>query len=148
MINSPKPRVTIHTDGSCIKNPGKGGYAAILSFGEKVKYITGFHPYTTNNRMELMACIAALEILKIPCIVELYTDSKYVLAVINRILIGKTRKKGQFPNYDLQERLKESLRSHDVIGNWVKGHGDNNLNNIADELASSAARGVEIPLNL
>jgi ribonuclease HI len=148
MIENIKPKVVIYTDGACIRNPGRGGYAAILSFGDngegkaqRIKHITGSHPWTTNNRMELMAFIAALEELKVPCFVELNTDSRYVLAVLNRVVTGKKKKKGQFPNYDLHERLGKAIISHDVEGKWVKGHADNRMNNIADELANSAAMG-------
>ncbi|MGM9521029.1 MAG: ribonuclease HI [Oscillospiraceae bacterium] len=134
-------QVTIYTDGACSGNPGPGGWAAILSSGEHIKEISGGERSTTNNRMELMGVISALELLKRPCEVRLFTDSQYVVNAINKgwlrswKLKGWRRKDGELKNPELWQRLDELLSTHKVEFNWVKGHADNKYNNRCDELA-------------
>ena len=133
--------VTIYTDGACSGNPGPGGWAAILMYGDAVKELVGGDPNTTNNRMELISVISALEALKLPCNVELYTDSQYVSNAINLgwlrswVQKGWKRKGGDVKNPDLWMRLVPLLERHSVKFIWVKGHADNEFNNRCDELA-------------
>ena len=134
--------VTIYTDGACSGNPGPGGWGAILQYGEFTREFSGGEPETTNNRMELTGVITALESLKEPCVVELYSDSKYVIDALEkgwardwqaRGWIKKDRKPALNP--DLWERLLELCSTHTVHLHWVKGHADNEYNNRCDELA-------------
>ncbi len=134
--------VTIYTDGACSGNPGPGGWGAILQHGEKRKELSGGDPHTTNNRMELMGVISALRALKIPCSVDLYTDSKYVIDAIQKGWVYGWKKnnwvkKDKKPalNRDLWELLLEQFDRHQVTLHWVKGHADNPNNNRCDELA-------------
>ncbi|WP_372424961.1 ribonuclease HI [Salinarimonas chemoclinalis] len=135
------PRVTIYTDGSCIGNPGPGGWGALLLFGEREKELNGGEATTTNNRMELMAAIQALEALKRPCTVDLYTDSQYVRNGITTWLAGwkakgwRTAAKAPVKNEDLWRRLDEARTRHAVSWHWVKGHADDPLNHRVDALA-------------
>ena len=148
------PHVIVHTDGACSGNPGPGGWGAILTFGEHEKELKGGEPHTTNNRMELMAAIAALEALKKPSTVELHTDSKYVHDGISKWIHGwkrngwKTADKKPVKNVDLWQRLDAALGEHDVHWHWVKGHAGHEMNERADQLAVAAiaddARGAEI----
>jgi ribonuclease HI len=137
-------RVTIHTDGACSGNPGPGGWGAILEFGDNKKEIKGGEPQTTNNRMELMGAIAALEALKKPCAVDLYTDSQYlrngILSWIHNWKKNgwRTADKKPVKNVDLWQRLEKALEQHDVEWHWVKGHAGHDLNERADELAREA----------
>ena len=139
-------KVTIYSDGACKGNPGPGGWGAILISGGHRKDIWGGEILTTNNRMELMAAIQALELLKKPCEVELHTDSRYVLQGITEWLRGwkargwKTADKKPVKNEDLWRRLDEARLRHDVKWKWVKGHAGHELNEHADALAN---RGVE-----
>ncbi|MEP7030857.1 MAG: ribonuclease HI [Pseudolabrys sp.] len=134
-------RVTVHTDGACSGNPGPGGWGAILSFGDTVKELNGGEAHTTNNRMELMAAIAALEALKRPCTVDLHTDSQYlrngIMSWINNWKRNgwRTADKSPVKNVDLWKRLDAALAQHDVRWHWVKGHAGHSLNERADELA-------------
>ncbi len=134
-------RVTIHTDGACSGNPGPGGWGAILSFGDTVKELNGGEPHTTNNRMELMGAILALEALKRPCSVDLHTDSKYLRDGIMSWIHGwkkngwRTSDKKPVKNVDLWKRLDEALANHDIRWHWVKGHAGHAQNERADELA-------------
>ena len=134
-------RVTIHTDGACSGNPGPGGWAAILTFGDHEKELNGGEAYTTNNRMELMAAIAALEALKRPCVVELHTDSQYVKNGITGWIKNwkrngwRTADKSPVKNVDLWQRLDAALAQHTVHWHWVKGHAGHAMNERADELA-------------
>ena len=134
-------QITIYTDGACSGNPGPGGWGAILMYGDKVKELSGGHPETTNNRMELMSVIAALEALKESCKVELYSDSQYLVNAINEGWLsnwqrrGWRRKEGEVKNLDLWQRLVPLIETHVVAFNWVKGHADNAQNNRCDELA-------------
>lgn len=134
-------QVTIYTDGACSGNPGPGGWGAILKYGDKEKELSGGAPETTNNRMELMSVIAALEALKEPCRVELYSDSQYVVNAVNEGWLtawqkrGWKRKDGEVKNIDLWITLVPLLETHEVSFNWVKGHAENEFNNRCDALA-------------
>ena len=139
-------KVTLYTDGACSGNPGAGGYAAILLYGEKTKEISGGEAQTTNNRMELSAMIAGLEALKEPCEVTLYTDSKYVAdgidkgwAVSWKIRGWKKADNKPALNPDLWERLLTLLEKHSVKIVWVKGHDGHEYNERCDTLATSFA---------
>ena len=140
------PGVTIYTDGACSGNPGAGGWGAILMHGDKAKEISGGELATTNNRMELMAAIMALEALKRPCKVELHTDSQYLRTGISEWLPGwmargwKTAGKTPVKNDDLWRRLDQARARHDVKWNWVKGHAGHELNERADALARKGLR--------
>lgn len=134
-------QVTIYTDGACSGNPGPGGWAAILIAGEHIKELSGGEKETTNNKMELMGVISALEALKRPCQVTLYTDSQYIEKAVNEKWLiswkskGWKRKGGELKNAELWQRLDGLLSIHDVSFNWVKGHADNEYNNRCDTLA-------------
>lgn len=134
--------VIIYTDGACRGNPGKGGWGAILRYKGTVKELHGGERETTNNRMELMAAISALEALKKPCIVHLYIDSKYVLDGITKWLPNwkkkgwKTASKTPVKNEDLWRRLDLVIQQHDIDWRWVKGHSGNQGNERADTLAN------------
>ncbi|NQE65122.1 ribonuclease HI [Caulobacter sp. RHG1] len=140
------PKVTIYTDGACKGNPGPGGWGAILFYGDKKKEITGGEPATTNNRMELMAAIQALELLNRPCKVELHTDSQYVMKGIQEWIRGwkargwKTADKSPVKNDDLWKRLDAARDRHEVDWRWVKGHAGHPLNERADALANEGLR--------
>jgi ribonuclease HI len=136
-----EPHVIIHTDGACSGNPGPGGWGAILAFGDRVKELKGGEPHTTNNRMELMGAISALEALKRPCLVDLHTDSQYMRDGIMKWIHGwkrngwKTADKKPVKNVDLWQRLEAALQQHRVTWHWVKGHAGHAENERADELA-------------
>ncbi|MDO4174273.1 MAG: ribonuclease HI [Eubacteriales bacterium] len=137
--------VIIYTDGACSGNPGPGGFGIILQYGEHRKEISQGFAETTNNRMELLAVITALEALKTPCDVDLYSDSKYVIDAIQKGWAVKWRSKGWMrtpkepaKNPDLWERLLDLLDIHHVTFHWVKGHAQNENNNRCDELAVNA----------
>jgi ribonuclease HI len=138
------PHVVIHTDGGCSPNPGPGGWAAILSFGDHEKELQGGEPDSTNNRMELMAAISALEALKRPCRVDLYTDSKYLRdGIMTYITKWKqngwlTSDKKPVKNVDLWKRLDAALGEHQIRWRWVKGHSGHDMNERADELVREA----------
>jgi ribonuclease HI/glyoxylase-like metal-dependent hydrolase (beta-lactamase superfamily II) len=134
--------VTIYTDGACSGNPGPGGWGAILQYGEFKKELSGGEAETTNNRMELTGVIAALEAVREPCVVELYSDSKYVIDALSKGWAKGWKAKGWIKpdrkpalNPDLWERLLELCEYHTVHLHWVKGHADNEFNNRCDELA-------------
>ena len=133
--------VTIYTDGACSGNPGPGGWGAILTSGAHRKELSGGEAATTNNRMELMAAISALEALKGTCRVELYTDSNYVKDGIGKWIHGwkrngwKTADKKPVKNAELWQRLESARAKHDVTWHWVKGHAGHPDNERADELA-------------
>jgi ribonuclease HI len=139
-VNS-SPSVIIHTDGACSGNPGPGGWGAILKFGDVEKELKGGEAHTTNNRMELMAAISALETLKKPCTVDLYTDSQYVRQGITGWIHGwkkngwRTADKKPVKNVDLWQRLDGALKTHEVRWHWVKGHAGHDANERADQLA-------------
>ncbi|GBF57097.1 ribonuclease HI [Candidatus Phycosocius bacilliformis] len=140
--------VTIHTDGACSGNPGPGGWGAILVFNGVEKEIFGGEAQTTNNRMELMAAIMALESLKRPCPVVLYTDSQYVRQGITGWIHGwkarNWRKADGKPvlNADLWQRLDAASRQHKVDWRWVKGHAGDPMNERADSLARQGTEAV------
>lgn len=136
--------VDIWTDGACSGNPGPGGWGAVLRYGETEKEFSGAEAATTNNRMELMAAIMALEALKRPSRVRLHTDSKYVMDGLTKWIHGwkkngwKTADKKPVKNEDLWKRLDAANARHEVEWKWVKGHADDAMNNRADELARNA----------
>ena len=136
-----EPHVTIYTDGACSGNPGPGGWAAILMFGEHEKELKGGELNTTNNRMELMAAIAAAEALTRPCLVDIHTDSQYLRTGI-RSWIEKWKRNGwrtadrkPVKNDDLWRRLEAALAPHRVRWHWVRGHAGHEHNERADRLA-------------
>ncbi|MGI6151626.1 MAG: ribonuclease HI [Christensenellales bacterium] len=135
--------VTIYTDGACSGNPGPGGWAAVLIYGEYRKEISGYEPLTTNNRMELTAAIKALQALNRPCEVELYTDSAYLSNAFLNGWIDSWMKNGwkkadrkPVENADLWRELARLSKIHSVRWHKVKGHSDNALNNLCDKLAT------------
>jgi len=134
-------RVKIWTDGACSGNPGPGGYGAILQFGEREKELSGGESATTNNRMELMAAIVALEALTRPCAVDLHTDSQYVRNGVTQWIAGwkargwKTADRKPVKNEELWRRLEEASERHDVAWHWVRGHAGDEMNERADALA-------------
>jgi len=139
-----KNKVTIYTDGGCRGNPGPGGWGAVLIYGGSEKDLYGYEEETTNNRMELMAAIQALEMLKRPCKVALTTDSQYVRQGILEWMEGwksrgwKTAAKKPVKNKDLWQRLDEATKKHDIEWHWVKGHSGHAGNERADDLANRA----------
>ena len=142
------PHVTIYTDGACSVNPGPGGWGAILMSGGLVKEFKGGEPMTTNNRMELMAAISALEALRRPCIVDLHTDSQYlrngIMTWINQWKRNgwRTADKKPVKNDDLWKRLEAALVHHRVRWHWVRGHAGHEHNERADQLAREAIAAV------
>ena len=140
----------IFTDGACKGNPGVGGWGALLRVNGKEKEMCGGEAHTTNNRMELMGAIAALEALKRPCSIRLHTDSKYVQQGITEWIVGwkqrgwKTAAKQAVKNEDLWRRLDAAASLHQIEWLWVKGHAGHIENERADELAN---RGIEEYLN-
>ncbi|CAM3711368.1 ribonuclease HI [Rheinheimera salexigens] len=137
--------VTIFTDGSCLGNPGAGGYAAVLNYKQHCKELSGGFRLTTNNRMELLAAIIALESLTTPCDVELTTDSQYVRLGITQWLAGWKRNKWltsqrkPVKNQDLWQRLDKATQQHQINWHWVKGHSGHPENERCDVLARTAA---------
>lgn len=137
-------RVVVHTDGACSGNPGPGGWSAILEWNHHKKELKGGEPHTTNNRMELMAAIMALESLKRPCAVDIHTDSQYLRQGITGWIFGwkkngwKTADRKPVKNVDLWQRLDAALAGHAVRWHWVRGHAGHDLNERADELAREA----------
>ena len=136
--------VTLYTDGACSGNPGPGGWGAILEYNGVEKELSGGEKSTTNNRMELTAVIRGLEALKEPCIVELYSDSKYVIDGLSKGWAESWRAKGwrkadKKPalNPDLWGTLLDLVAKHEVRYHWVKGHAENPKNNRCDEMAVS-----------
>ena len=140
------PRVLIYTDGACRGNPGPGGWGAILISNGREKELCGGEPATTNNRMELMAAIQALEALNKPCKVELHTDSTYVKNGVTQWIHGwkargwKTADKSPVKNEDLWKRIDQARARHEVDWRWVKGHAGHELNERADQLANKGMR--------
>ncbi|RMD86882.1 MAG: ribonuclease HI [Calditrichaeota bacterium] len=149
---SKRKHVIIYTDGACIGNPGPGGYAAVLIYQGKRKEISGGFKNTTNNRMELMAVIKALEALKEPCKVTLYSDSQYLVESLNKGWVKrwqsrgwKRNKKDMAQNIDLWKRLLELLKIHEVEFKWTRGHAGTPENERCDKLASKAAMQPNLP---
>lgn len=148
-----KPSITIYTDGACSGNPGIGGWAAILLYKTQIvnnckkeykKCISGMEEKTTNNKMELTAIIESLKLLKFPCKIELFTDSKYALDGATKWLNSwsennwRCANKKTVKNIELWQKLSLYLKVHDITWHWVKGHADNDLNNEVDRLARNA----------
>lgn len=139
------PQVTIYTDGSCLGNPGPGGYGVLLSAGKHTRELAAGFRLTTNNRMELLATCVALETLKRPCQVDLYTDSEYVRQGITRWLAGwkqknwRTSNRKPVKNADLWRRLDQAVQRHQINWHWVKGHSGDTGNERVDQLAREAA---------
>ena len=145
-------KVQIYTDGACSGNPGPGGWGCILMYGDKKKELSGGEASTTNNRMELISVIMALEALREQCDVEVFTDSQYVSNAINLGWLESWRKMGwkrkgsgslrdrEVKNPDLWQRLLPLLEKHKVVFTWVKGHAENEYNNRCDELAVTEVR--------
>ena len=137
--------VTVYTDGGCAPtNPGPGGWAAILIKGKHQKELKGAEPLSTNNRMELMAAISALEALKRPCVVDMHTDSQYVREGITKYINNwkrngwRTVSKQPVKNQDLWQRLEAARAPHEVHWHWVKGHSGHEFNDRADQLVREA----------
>ncbi len=133
--------VVIYTDGACSGNPGPGGWGVLMQFGEHEKELKGGETSTTNNRMELLAAIEALEALKRPCMVNLHTDSTYLRDGITKWIVKwkrngwKTAAKKSVKNVDLWLRLEEAIARHDIDWHWVRGHAGDPGNEAADALA-------------
>ena len=139
-------KVELYTDGACRGNPGRGGWGAILVYGEREKELSGGEPVTTNNRMELMAAIAGMEALKEPCEITLTSDSKYLVDAINQGWLESWKKRGwkkadKSPvlNVELWQRIDELLNIHKVTFVWVHGHKGHPYNERCDVLATTFA---------
>lgn len=141
MKNVQKPLVEVFADGACSGNPGVGGYGIILRSGEKSKELSGCADMTTNNRMELLGVITALETLKTPCRVKITTDSNYIVKGMTEWIHGwiknswKTSQKKDVLNRDLWERLMKASAPHDIEWHWIKGHNGHIENERCDRLA-------------
>jgi ribonuclease HI len=140
-------KVIIYTDGACSGNPGKGGWGAILKYGEREREISGFEEDTTNNKMELTAAIEALKCLKEPCSVELYSDSAYLVHGFTQNWLEGWKKNGwrtsgkdEVKNIDLWKELDRLSGIHDIRWIKVKGHSDNEYNNRCDKLATDEVK--------
>lgn len=147
-----KKEIIIYTDGACSGNPGPGGYGTVLIYNGTRKELSGGFKNTTNNRMEITAVIKGLEALNQPCMVTVYSDSKYVVDAIekgwlNNWIKNNWRKsnKEKVLNVDLWQRLLELMAIHDVSFRWVKGHHENEENNRCDQLAVLASKQSELP---
>jgi len=139
-------KVQLITDGACIGNPGPGGWACILRYGDHKKEMWGSEPHTTNNRMELRAAVEGLRALKEGCAVEVVTDSQYLRNGITEWIHGwkrngwRTKSKSPVVNQDLWKALDEQNERHNTQWSWTKGHASHADNNRCDELATAAAR--------
>lgn len=137
-------RVEIYTDGACSGNPGPGGWGALLRYNGHERELNGGDAETTNNRMELLAAIMALETLKRPCAVDLYTDSQYVRNGITQWISRwktngwRTSSKAEVKNVDLWQRLDTVVATHEIEWHWVKGHSGHKENDRVDQLARDA----------
>ena len=147
-----KRQVTVYTDGACMGNPGPGGYGAVLEFGEHRRELSGGYRLTTNNRMELMGPIVALETLKESCSVTLYSDSRYVVDAVSQGWARRWQAKGWMRNKkdpavnpDLWARLLSLCDRHDVEFQWVPGHAGIAQNERCDQLAVNAAHQASLP---
>ena len=141
-------RVTIHTDGSCLSNPGPGGWAAILRWRDNEREIVGHEPDTTNNRMELMAAIMGLNAINRTMPIDLYTDSRYVMNGVQEWMTRwkangwKTASRKPVANQDLWQQLDEAVSRHHIRWHWVKGHAGDEFNERCDQLARTAAESI------
>jgi len=145
-VSGPLKKVRVITDGACLGNPGPGGWACVLRYGDHKKEMFGSERQTTNNRMELKAAVEGLRALKQRCEVEIVTDSNYVKNGITQWIQNwkrngwKTSDKKAVVNQDLWEELDEQNARHDTTWSWTKGHASHADNNRCDELATAAAR--------
>ena len=152
-MDASRKSVVIYTDGACLGNPGPGGYGAILQYGTHRRELSGGYRRTTNNRMELMGAIKALEALKVGCAVTLISDSEYLVNSLSkgwaRNWSAKNwrRKGGTVPNWELWRRLLELSDHHALQLRWVEGHAGHVENERCDELAVAAARGAELAVD-
>lgn len=142
-----KKRITIYTDGACSGNPGEGGWAALLMYGDRCRELSGYDPATTNNRMELTGAIEGLQALKESCIVDIYSDSAYLVNAMNQGWLKRwttnnwtTAAKKSVENIDLWKKILKMVTLHEVTFHKVKGHSDNRFNNRCDELARLAIK--------
>lgn len=139
-----RPQVTIYSDGGSKPNPGRGGWAALLIYGDVTRELYGYDLQTTNNRMELTAAVMALEALSRPCEVMFYIDSQYVRNGITSWIKNwmkngwKTAAKKPVENQDLWKRLYEATQKHTIHWQWVRGHAGNHYNERVDQLATAA----------
>ena len=145
--------IEIYTDGSCLGNPGPGGYGAVLKYKEHSKELSKGYQLTTNNRMEMLATIVALESLKEPCLVTLTTDSQYVRQGITQWIAKwkknqwKTASKQPVKNVDLWQQLDQQSQRHNISWHWVKGHSGHPENERCDQLARTAAEGKNLAVD-
>ncbi|RPJ33895.1 MAG: ribonuclease HI [Verrucomicrobiaceae bacterium] len=144
-------KVIIHTDGACKGNPGPGAYGAVLVCGRHRKEISAGYRHTTNNRMELRAAIAALELLSEPCEVELHSDSKYLVHAIQQKWLAGWQRRGWLTsdkqpvkNQDLWQELMAAMAPHKIHWHWVKGHAGHAENERCDQLANHAVAGKHL----
>ncbi|MFC3195575.1 ribonuclease HI [Marinicella sediminis] len=141
--------IQVYTDGSCLGNPGPGGWAALLQYQQKRKLISGAEPDTTNNRMELTAVIRALGLLKQACRIELYTDSKYVMDGATQWMINWKQKNWMktksepVKNVDLWQSLDQAMQPHQIQWYWVKGHSGHPENELVDDEARKQAEKIK-----
>ena len=148
MTDQPDNLVTIFTDGSCLSNPGPGGWAAVLRWRDNEKEIVGHEADTTNNRMELKAAIMGLNAVTRAMPIALHTDSRYVMNGVQDWMPRwkangwKTASKKPVANQDLWEQLDQAVQRHDITWHWVKGHAGNEFNERCDQLARSAAKSI------
>ena len=148
MTDQPDNLVTIFTDGSCLSNPGPGGWAAVLRWRDNEKEIVGHEADTTNNRMELKAAIMGLNAVTRAMPIALHTDSRYVMNGVQVWMPRwkengwKTASKKPVANQDLWEQLDQAVQRHDITWHWVKGHAGNEFNERCDQLARSAAESI------
>ena len=147
-------KVTIYTDGACSGNPGPGGYGTVMQYGERRKELSGGFRKTTNNRMELLAVIEGLQLLKRPCKVTVFSDSRYIVDAINEGWAKRWQangwrrsRKAKALNPDLWSRLLKLLDTHEVSLRWVKGHAGNPGNERADALAVAASQGDNLAID-
>lgn len=147
MKKEKEDRVIIYTDGACDPNPGPGGWAAVLMYKDRMKEMSGYETKTTNNRMELIAAIEALNSLKRPCSVTVHTDSQYLQRGITEWMArwkrrGWLRGRGKVKNLDLWQELDALTQKHDVKWQWVPGHAGHQYNERCDQLAREAIKKV------
>jgi ribonuclease HI len=144
MLKKKQTTVEIYTDGACSGNPGPGGYAAILKYGQEIREISGYEVETTNNRMEMMAVIEALRQLKRPCTVRVITDSQYVVKGMTEWIQGWTKRnwltsqKKPVLNKSLWQELLRLCKKHKIEWQWIKGHDGHPYNERCDQLAREA----------